>query len=419
MTDVDEGSDRQGPKGPLDGLFVVEVATVIMGPFAGRQLAKLGADVIKVEAPSGDVLRRSGRSEQPGMTGTALSLGDGKQNIVLDFRDAADLSILHRLIAVADVVLTNYLPRQRERFGLSWEAISEINPTCVLITAQGYSSTSEQGDIPAYDDTIEAASGVCDVYRRTDGEPRFPPYVLADKVCGLSMIYAGLAAVYRRQVTGRGQWVDVPMFDVMTDFNLIEQLSDFSFDPPLGGPGWPRTIHPARRPHPTKDGWVCVLPYSDENWRRFLGLAGADDSEASFSSHRERNENVAEVQSIIANYAKGRSTGEVIAQCSENGIPAQVVNSIEDLVQDEYLRQRGSVEKFNHPDVGRIWRTTPNFGYSESPLTSPPPASGLGQDRETVMDLIVRRELVATKDCSKRREPREVDAFGSGEQSSG
>lgn len=393
MTDVETGSESYAPKGPLDGLFVVEIATVIMGPFAGRQLAKLGANVVKVEAPAGDVVRRSGRFEHPGMTGTALNLSDGKQNIVLDFTDAADLSTLQRLIAVADVVLTNYLPRQRARFGLDWEAVSEINPACVLITAQGYSSTSEQGDTPAYDDTIEAASGVCDLYRKVDGEPRFPPYVLADKVCGLSMIYAGLAAVYRRQVTGRGQWVDVPMFDVMTDFNLIEQLSDFSFDPPLGEPGWQRTVHPARRPHPTRDGWVCVLPYSDENWRRFLRLAEVGVSECSFSSHRERNDNVAEVQSIIAEYAKVRTTSEVIAQCDEHGIPAQAVNSIEDLVNDEYLRRRGTLESFRHPEVGPIWRTTPNFGYSESPIASSQAAARPGQDREAILDELARREL--------------------------
>lgn len=397
MTDIDDGTDTKAPKGPLDGLLVLEVATVIMGPFAGRQLAKLGAEVVKVEAPSGDVLRRSGRFEQPGMPGTALSLGDGKQNIVLDFTDAADLGTLRRLIAVADVVLTNHLPHQRERFGLDWETVSEINPACVLITAQGYSSTSERGDIPAYDDTIEAASGVCDVYRRVEGEPRFPPYVLADKVCGLSMIYAGLAAVYRRQVTGRGQWVDVPMFDVMTDFNLIEQLSDFSFDPPLGEPGWQRTMHPARRPHPTRDGWVCILPYSDENWRRFLWLTRVEGAEICFSTQQERNDNVAQVQSIIADYARVRMTGEVVAQCSAHGIPAQAVNTIEDLVEDEYLRKRGTVERFKHPNAGPIWRTTPNFGYSESPIVSPLPAAGPGRDQEAVMDVIVRREQAHEK----------------------
>ena len=388
----DCGTTAETPKGPLDGLLVVEVATVIMGPFAGRQLAKLGAEVIKVEAPSGDVLRRSGRFEYPGMPGTALSLGDGKRNIVLDLTDAADLSTLGRLTAVADVVLTNYRPRQRERFGLSWETISEINPRCVLITAQGYASASERGNIPAYDDTIEAASGVCDVYRRLEGEPRYPPYVLADKVCGLSMIYAGLAAVYRCQITGQGQWVDVPMFDVMTDFNLIEQLSDFTFDPPLGDAGWHRTLHPARRPHPTKDGWVCILPYTDESWRRFLLLTSGEECDSLFPTHRNRNDNVAQVQSIIADFACTRTTDEVIADCSARGIPVQSVNSIEDLVEDEYLRRRGTVERFEHPNVGAIWRTTPNFGYSESPLVSPLPAAEPGRDQEEVMCLIVNRE---------------------------
>lgn len=173
----------QSARGPLDGLTVLDIATVIMGPMAGRQFAKLGAEVIHVEAPTGDVIRRSGRSRNPGMSGAALSLGDGKKNITLDLKNPEGLETLTRLIENSDLILTNYLPRQRERFGLDWDSVAAINPRCILVTAQGWSTGSELGNDSAYDDIIQAASGLSDVYRKSSGEPRYAPYVVADKVC--------------------------------------------------------------------------------------------------------------------------------------------------------------------------------------------------------------------------------------------
>ncbi|WP_209374535.1 CaiB/BaiF CoA transferase family protein [Brevibacterium renqingii] len=380
-------------KGPLDGMVVVEIATVIMGPLAGRLFAKLGAEVIHVEAPSGDVIRRSGQSRNPGMSGAALSLGDGKKNITLDFADETDQHTLTELIRIADLIVTNYLPRQRQKFGFDWDSVSEINPKCVLVTAQGFSSNSQYADRPAYDDIIQAASGLTDVYQKSQGRPQYAPYVVADKVCALSMVYSGLAAIHRRHVTGRGQWVDVPMFDVMSDFNLVEQLNDYSFSPPLGEAGWHRTINPARRPHPTTDGWVCVLPYNDRQWRDFLSIDNPSISggDVPYPTNRDRNAHVEDTQALIAEFAARRSTAEVIDLCHEYDIPAQAVNTIEDLVNDAYLTERGSVEMIDHPSEGRYWRSTPNFGFSESPLQPVAPASQANGDRDLIMDLIEQR----------------------------
>ena len=352
-------------KGPLDGLIVVEIATVIMGPLAGRLFAKLGADVIHVEAPSGDVIRRSGQSRSPGMSAAALSLGDGKKNITLDFSNAGDQHTLNELIGIADIVVTNYLPRQRQKYGFDWDSVAAINPQCVLVTAQGFSSNSPERDRPAYDDIIQAASGLSDVYRKSLGRPQYAPYVVADKVCALSMVYSGLAAIHRRHVTGLGQWVDVPMFDVMSDFNMVEQLNDYTFEPPLGDAGWHRTINPARRPHRTTDGWVCVLPYNDRQWRDFLTIDDPTvaDGAVPYPTNRDRNAHVEETQALIAEFAAHRSTSEVIKLCHDHDIPAQAVNRIEDLVDDEYLRRRGTVELVEHPTEGSYWRTTPNVGY--------------------------------------------------------
>lgn len=382
-------------KGPLDGLVVLEIATVIMGPLAGRLFAKLGADVIHVESPGGDVIRRSGQSRNPGMSAAALSLGDGKKNITLDFSDATDQNTLNELIGIADIIVTNYLPRQRQKFGFDWDAVTAINPQCVLITGQGFASTSTEGDRPAYDDIIQAASGLSDVYRKSLGRPQYAPYVVADKVCALSMVYSGLAAIHRRHVTGLGQWVDVPMFDVMSDFNMVEQLNDYAFDPPLGDAGWHRTINPARRPHPTTDGWVCILPYNDKQWRDFLTIDNPSivHGNVPFATNRDRNAHVEETQALIAEFTAQRSTCEVVELCHEHGIPAQAVNRIEDLVDNEYLRSRGTVELVDHPSEGRYWRTTPNVGFSESPMQPLNPASPADGDRDDIKAIIEHRRI--------------------------
>ena len=382
-------------KGPLDGLLVIEIATVIMGPLAGRLFAKLGADVVHIEAPDGDVIRRSGRYRNPGMSGAALSLGDGKMNITLDFSEATDRTILNNLVGVADVVITNYLPRQRQKFGFDWEAVAAANPQCILITAQGFSSLSSKGNTPAYDDIIQAASGLSDVYHKSLGQPQYAPYVIADKVCALTMVYSGLSAIHRRHVTGLGQWVDVPMFDVMTDFNLVEQLNDYTFSPPLGGAGWHRTIDPARRPHPTTDGWVCVLPYSDRHWRDFLAIDDPSilDGDVPYPTNRDRNAHVEETQALIAMFTTQRSTAKVIETCRKHGIPVQAVNKIEDLVYDEYLRSRETVELVEHPSEGRYWRSTPNVDFSESPMQPVKLASEIDGNRDQIMAIIEQRKL--------------------------
>lgn len=384
---MDAHADAGPAGGPLAGVRVVEVSTVVMTPMAGRQLAKLGATVVRVEPPGGDVMRAVGASAAPGMSGAAHSLGDGKYNLAIDLRTEEGAAELRTLLASADIVLTNHLPSRRRKYGLDWESVREANPRAILCTAQGYASDSDLADTPAYDDTVQAASGVCDVYARAEGgRPRYAPYVMADKVCALTIVYSVLAALHHRDAHGRGQWVDVPMVDVMVDFNLAEQLNDFSFVPPLGPAGWHRTLAPSRSPHRCADGWVCVLPYSDRNWRDFLGIAGVEfgAGEAPFATNQARNENMAEVQSLISVYAAGRTTQEIVRECGAAGIPVQPVRTLESLVEDDYLRGRGTIQQTRHPLGHSYFRTTPNISFSDSPLEPVRPATAVDADREDV-----------------------------------
>lgn len=376
------------PSGPLEGLKVLEVSSVVMAPMAGRLFAKLGAEVTRLEPPGGDVIRRTGASRHPGMPGAALSLGDGKRNIAVDMRTEAGREEVRSLIRASDVVITNYLPKRRTAFGLDWETVHQINPDTILCTAQGYATDSEKADVPAYDDTVQAAAGTCDIYAKADGAPRYAPYIMADKISGLTIVYSVLAALHRRSRSGQAQWVDVPMVDVMADFNLVEQLNDFTFSPPLGDAGWHRTLAPARKPHPATDGWICVLPYSDKNWADFLRLAGVVDQDTDsvpFPTNQDRNAHTEAVQGMIADYVATRSIEQIITECARIGVPAQPVNTLESLVSDPYLRSRGSVQLIDHPSEGQIWQTTPNIGFSATPLGRTSPAGAVDQDRARIL----------------------------------
>lgn len=375
--------------GPLHGMTVLEISSVVMAPMAGRILAKLGAEVNRVEPPAGDVIRRAGASRNPGMTGAALSLGDGKRNISIDLRTESGRREIRALIRASDVVLTNYLPKRRSAFGLDWGSVSALNPRAILCTAQGFSSTSDKADFPAYDDTVQAASGTCDLYAKVDGTPRYAPYIMADKISGLSIVYSILAAAYHRHRTGEGQWVDVPMVDVLTDFNLIEQLNDFTFSPPLGDAGWHRTLAPARKPHPATDGWVCVLPYSDQNWADFVHLAGLvnpGEQAVPFPTNEIRNANTEAVQGMIADYVATRSLEQIAQECGDIGVPFQPVKAVESLVEDSYLLSQGTVKLIEHPTEGEVWQTTPNIQFSATPLQPTAPAGTVDQHRNQIMN---------------------------------
>lgn len=373
-----------GIAGPLHGITVVEAASVVMAPLAGRQLAKLGADVIKVEPPGGEILRDA--SSPTEMSGAVLSLNEGKRSVEIDAKSDHGRAQLRQLIAGADVVLTNYLPAQRARFGLDWPTVSAINPRTILCTAQGYAADSELADEPAYDDTMQAASGLCDIYTKADGAPRLAPYILADKICGITIVYAVLAAVHRRHVDGIGQWVDVPMMDVMADFNCVEQLNDFSFVPPAGPAGWHRTVNPHRKPQPCSDGWVCVLPYTDRDWRAFCTLAGRpeliDDPRYATRAARIRHTDL--VQQAISDWTSQRTMQEANGACRHHRIPVQQVNRLEDLVGNDYLRRHGSVRQVSHPDLGDYWSTNPGITFNRTPTAQVSATAFAGQHNDAL-----------------------------------
>ncbi|MET9217191.1 CoA transferase [Streptomyces sp. NPDC003300] len=376
--------------GPLAGTVVIDCTSVVMGPYATSLLADLGAEVVKVEPPGGDIGRRIGPTAADGLSALSLRLLRNKTSVVLDLATGEDRRRFTDLVAGADAVVTNILPSARERLGLDYDALARVRPDIVLCTGQAYSSRSGLRDVSGYDDTVQALSGMADSYRLRGGEPAYSPSVTADKTCGLLMALATVSALYSRLRDGHGQWVDVPMVDNMAAFNLVEHLAGHTFDPPRGDIGWARSLAPARRPHPARDGWVCVMPYTDADWRRFLVLAGRDDllDDPRFATAGQRGGRSDEVQAVIADYVSGRTVARIVSACRTARIACAPVRTLESLADDDYLRERRTVETLEHPAVGRYRNVRLPLDFSRTPLgddtPAPPlggPPQGLPQDR--------------------------------------
>lgn len=366
--------------GPLAGLRILDITSVIMGPYATSILGDLGADVIKLETAEGDVGRNLGPSRHDGMSALALTLHRNKSSVTIDPKLPEGRERLGELLRECDAVVTNLRPASRERLGLTYEQVSKLNPSIVLCTAQAFGSNSALRDAPAYDDTVQAASGLCDIYRRADGEPRFAPYVVADKVCGLTMVYSLLAAMLHREKTGEGQWVDVPMVDTMLSFNLVEHLAGHTFVPPESPLGWSRTLVPERRPHRAKDGWICIMPYSDRNWRDFFALVERAEliQDERFATNGARHNHAGELQRLLAHCVSSRTVAEWKEACERHEIPVQEVLDL-DRLDTPYLAERGFLKRRIHPSEGAYLTVRFPVDFSSTPVAEPRPAPRLGE----------------------------------------
>ncbi|MEE8247775.1 MAG: CoA transferase, partial [Alphaproteobacteria bacterium] len=260
--------------GPLEGIRVLDLTAYLLGPFGTQILGDLGAEVIKVEPPEGDIMRRLGPSRHDGMAAVFLNLNRNKRSIVLDLKRAAGREALLRLAVGADVFIHNMRPKAIAALDLGYAAVSAANPKIVYCGTYGYRHDGPYGDKPAFDDMIQGASGMAALVGRQSGEPGYVPTAFIDKTVGMAAAYAILAALFYRERSGEGQELEVPMLETMVQFIMVEHLYGLTFEPPLGGAGYPRMLAPQRRPYRTRDGHICILPYTDRQWRRFLELAG-------------------------------------------------------------------------------------------------------------------------------------------------
>jgi len=373
--------------GPLGGVQVIDVTAVLLGPYASVQLADMGAEVIKVEIPTGDVMRYAGPYRHWGMSPIFLTTNRNKRSIVLDLKNPAGCSVLLKLITEADVFLHNMRPRAIASLGLTYEAMRGLNPRLIYCNAIGFGKAGRYADNAAYDDVVQGAAGIARVQEHLAGEPQYAATALGDKTSGLTAALAICAALYERERSGRGQELEVPMFEVMVSFMLAEHLYGNTFSPQHGPAFYPRQTSPDRKPYRTADGYISIMVYSDRQWHSFFNLIGRPElaADPKFTDINARTEHINEAYSFIAEAALTRTTDEWLKLLGQANIPAAKTNTIEDLLSDGHLADVGMFSLTEHPSEGTIRTIRNPMIFSETPLRIDRLAPTLGQDTSDVL----------------------------------
>jgi crotonobetainyl-CoA:carnitine CoA-transferase CaiB-like acyl-CoA transferase len=373
--------------GPLGGIRVLDLTTILMGPYATQILGDLGADVIKIEPPQGDAARGIVPSRNSGMGANVLNLHRNKRSVVLDVAQPAGRDALLRLAQTADVMIHNLRPQPLARLGIGYDAVRTQNPRIVYCSARGYGETGPYGERAAYDDLIQGASGLAALVEKVQGAPGYVPTVLCDKTSGLTIVYAVLAALVHRERTGEGQALEVPMFETMVAFNLVEHIGAHAFEPPLGAAGYPRLLTRFRRPFRTRDGHVCLLPYTDRNWRDFFDLAGRPElrEDPRFRNIGGRTEHIEALYAIVEEAVATRTTAEWLSLCDGVGIPVGPLLDLDALWSDPHLQAVGLLQRATHPSEGDYWSVTPAVRFSSTPAAVRSHAPQLGQHSVEVL----------------------------------
>ncbi len=345
--DHDPPPDRTGA---LDGVRIIDLTTVLMGPLASRYLADHGADVVRIDGPEVDPMT----NDSAGVSGIGLDTHRNKRSVQLDLKSEAGMAAMLDLVASADVLITNVRAAALDRLGLSAEVLRARHPGLVHCVANGYGPGGPYAERPAYDDAIQAASGLAALRTRVDGEPAYVPSVIVDKICALHVVQAVLAAIVHRRATGEGQTIQVSMFETMAAFNLIEHYRGAALEPPRGTIGYPRLLTPNRRPYRCADGWVALLPYTSAHWLAFFELIDRPDlaGEERFATHSSRIEHIDELYGLVVEVAPSRTVEEWLTACEERSIPAGPVLDVADLVDDPHLDAVGLFQPAEHPHLG-------------------------------------------------------------------
>lgn len=379
------GSDAMG--GLLTGVRVIDLTNVIMGPFATHILADMGADVIKVESAEGDSFRNYHPNRHPKMSGSFLHLNRNKRSVVLDLKTDAGREALDRLIDSADVFLHAMRPKAITKLGYDQKAVRARKPGIIYCGAYGFGADGPYGDKAAYDDLIQAGSGLAALHIPARGEPAYMPTVLCDKLAGQAIAYSILAALFHRERTGIGQAIEVPMFETTVEFAFIEHLGGFGFIPSLGKPGFRRVLDKFRKPYRTEDGYACILPYSDRNWQDFFDFTGRIEfkDDMRFKRLADRVQHIEVLYAAVEVEAALRPTAEWVIFCDRVSIPCMPVLAQEDLADDPHLRAVGFFGTAQHPTEGEIRTLRAPVTFSETPSQMRRHAPSLGEHTEEVL----------------------------------
>jgi crotonobetainyl-CoA:carnitine CoA-transferase CaiB-like acyl-CoA transferase len=374
--------------GPLSGIRILDLTSVILGPYATQILADFGADVIKVEPPSGDIMRHVGPMRNPGMGHIYLNLNRNKRSVALDLKRSDARDALRELSKTADVMVSNVRPAAMARLGLGYDDIRSVNPRIIYASAVGYSTGGRYAGKPAYDDLIQGLAGLAGITRDAwGGEPRYAPLAIADRTVGLYLANAISAALFHRERSGQGQAIEIPMFEVFAEYLLGDHLSGLTFDPPEGPQYYARLVSKHRRPYATSDGHVCALVYTDTHWRNFFRAIGREAlmSDPRFATHGARADHIDEVYEFVSDVLKTKTTAEWLALLDANDIPATPLNDVQSLLDDPHLNDIGFFRIVDHPTEGRLRMTQVpgSWSASQPAIRSLPP--GLGDHTAEVL----------------------------------
>lgn len=344
--------------GPLNGVKIIDFSNMLMAPYTTQILGDMGADIIKVEAPGGDPVRGIGPERNPGMGVIYLNCNRSKRSIQLDVKHPDGLKAVLNLLKTADVLVYNRRPQVMERLGLSYETVKEINPRIIYAGLFGYGQDGPYGHKPAFDDLIQGAVSIPWLTHLADGsDPVYAPTAIVDRGVGLWAVGQINAALFHQSRTGEGQRIDLPMFEMMASFVLADHMGGHTFEPPTGPLGYKRMLNPDRRPYKSKDGYICVMVYTDRHWQSFfeaLGQAEKFDSDPRYASMATRTANIADIYRELAELLTTRTTSDWLKFFGDADIPAMPLHTPDSLLSDPHLEAVGFFSTIDHPSEGQL-----------------------------------------------------------------
>ena len=394
-------SESNGVKraGPLAGVRVIDLTAMVMGPYCTQIMADMGADVIKIEAPEGDNTRNISVGPEPGMSGVFVNVNRGKRSVVLDLRSDAGKTALRELVKHGDVLIHSMRSKAIARLGFSYEDVAGINPSIVYTNCYGYGRRGPDADLTAYDDTIQAECGLPVVQQMLTGEANYVGTIIADKVAGMTALYATMMALFHRERTGEGQEVEVSMFETMAAFMLVEHANGAMFDPPLGPAVYPRVVAPNRRPYRTKDGHISALVYNDKQWSAFMEAVRPAWASERYATLAQRAREIDTVYALLGETFQERTTQEWLDLLRSLDIPAAPLRTPDELFDNPHLNAVGFFETVETPNGPVRFPGVPTW-FSQSPGHVGGPAPRLGAHTREVLEEL---GLGAAEDSAAQR----------------
>lgn len=375
--------------GPLEGFRILDLTSVLMGPFATQLLGDLGAEIIKVEPLKGDDTRGNGPARTAGMATGYLNNNRGKKSLAVDLKHPEGRRALLRIASSCDAFISNIRPKALARLGLDYPALSSSNASIIYVGLVGYGSRGRYAQRPAYDDLIQAASGIASLSGARGSEPRFVPLAMADRIVGMAATNALLSGLLHRQKTGVGQAIEVPMFETMAQFVLGDHLNGGTFIPSGGPLGYPRLLSEYRKPFATLDGYLAILPYTDAHWHRFFALVGKPElmhEESPFATLVKRNANVDALYALVSTFLRERTTADWMQALEVADIPAMPLHTLESLIADPHLQDVGFFREAEHPTEGVLRIMAVPSDWSATPPVPGRPAPNLGEHSVEVLE---------------------------------